>query len=499
MNTENSGKTGRRAGQSFSTANPSAVLSDSYDVAVIGSGPGGQRAAIQAAQKGRKVIVIERRLFKVGGVSLHTGTIPSKTLREAVIYLRGLRRRKIYGPSHRFSDDITLEDLMERVKQIWDYEMQLLDTMLRQGGVDVIYGQASFVDPHRLRVENQNGEVIGRIRADKIIIATGTSPSLPEDIPFDYESILDSNFIFSSKCHINRLPRSLIVYGAGVIGSEYAAMFAALGSKVHLLDSHEQMFPFIDHDILKILMDSFAEMNMEIHLGQKYKKISRTSDGKARLETDKGLILEADAILFSKGRKPCIEPLRLENAGVLLGERDVIRVDDHYRTNVEHIFACGDVIGFPALASVSAEQGRIAARYALNLSVPYHKPELFPLAIYTIPEMSSIGKTENQLIKENIPYLKGVSGYRDIAKAAISGDITGALKLLFHRDSHALLGVHLIGDQASEIIHIGQIVMTFNGDVEYFVRNVFNYPSWAEGYKLAALEGLNPSQEPAAP
>lgn len=466
-------------------------IEGTYDVAVIGSGPGGQRAAIQCAKNNAKVIIIDRRACKVGGVSLHTGTIPSKTLREAVIYLRGLRRKHIYGPSHRFSEEITLTDLMERVNQIWEYEINVIDGQLRRNGVDVFYGQASFIDRNTLSIDNMQGKQIGKITADKIIIATGTIPRHPEDVPFDYDVVLDSNFIFSSKSKVKKLPDSLIIYGAGVIGSEYAAMIAALGKKVYLVDSHERMFPYIDNDILDILQESFAEMNMEIHMGHKSTKISITGDGKGRLESDGGLKLEADAVLFSKGRIPCVEPLKPEKIGLEVTDRKLVIVNDRYQTNIENIYACGDVIGFPALASVSAEQGRAAARYALGLEAKHHRPELFPLAIYTIPEMSSIGKTENELIREKIPYEKGIAKYSEIAKAAIIGDDRGALKLLFHRETHKILGVHLIGDQASELVHIGQIVMTYGGDLEYFVKNVFNYPSWAEAYKVAALRGLN--------
>ncbi|MCP5108313.1 MAG: Si-specific NAD(P)(+) transhydrogenase [bacterium] len=461
------------------------------DVAVIGSGPGGQRAAVQSAKKNKKTLIIDRRIQKVGGVSLHTGTIPSKTLREAVIYLRGLRRRKVYGPSRRFDGEVTLKDLMDRVYAIWEHEISVIESQLKRNGVQVVYGQASFIDNHTLSVENKEKEEIARIHADKIIIATGTVPRHPEDVPFDHKVIFDSNFIFSHKSKIKQLPRSLIVCGAGIIGSEYAAMFGALGRSVHLVDDYQQMFPFIDKEILKLLQTNMAAMNVTFLLGQKRKKIEVTPEGKGRLITTDGTILEADAILFSKGRLPCVDPLKLENTRVRLTERRTIKVNECYQTGEENIFACGDVIGFPALASTSAEQGRVAARYAIGTEVTHHKPELFPLAIYTIPEISAIGKTEEELIKENVPYEKGFANYSEIAKAAIAGDDVGALKLLFHRNTREILGVHLIGDQASELVHIGQIVMTFKEKLDYFIKNVFNYPTWAEAYKVAALDGLN--------
>jgi len=466
------------------------VLKKKYDMAVIGSGPAGIRAAIQCAKKGKKVVVIDRRELKLGGVSLHTGTIPSKTLREAVLYLKGMRRRKIYGESRRFNDNITLNDLLERVDVILDHELKVINTQLNKNGVDTIYGQASFSDAHNLEIKNRWGEITAAINADTFFIATGTIPRHPDDVPFDFKAILDSNFVFSHKNRVEKLPRSLIVYGAGVIGSEYAAMFAALGANVWLVDSYKELFPFMDRKIVSVLREHMEQMGMKILLGQSYTEISTTADGQARLVTENGIVLEADALLFSKGRIPCVDPLNLDLIGVETTDRKLIKVDDQFRTSVSHIYACGDVIGFPALASTSAEQGRLAARHALGLEPESH-PELLPLAIYTIPEMSSIGKTEQQLTEENIPYEKGLAYYYEISKATIAGDDTGLIKILFNPESRELLGIHIIGDQAAEILHIGQMVMTFNGKLDTFINNVFNYPTWAEGYKIAALNGIN--------
>ncbi|MCP4214897.1 MAG: Si-specific NAD(P)(+) transhydrogenase [bacterium] len=469
-----------------------------YDIAVIGSGPGGQKAAVQAAKKGKRVVVIDRRECKVGGVSLHSGTIPSKTLREAVLYLRGLRRKKIYGQSRRFTDKISLQDLLERVNTILAYELRLIESQFKRNGIDIIYGQASFKDSHNLEVENRQGDKIAELAVDKVILATGTIPRRPADVPFDYKTIFDRNFIFSSRSQLDLLPKSLIVYGAGVIGSEYAGMFAALGCEVTLMDDHKMLFPYIDQDIVRVLREHLEKMGVIIKMGQKAKAFSVvTAEGKkkGRIETEDGSIVEADAILFSKGRLPCVEPLKLENAGVECGERNVIKVDDHYRTTAENIYACGDVIGFPALASTSAEQGRVAARCAVGAHIKHHKPELFPTALYTVPEISTIGKTEEQLIKEKVPYVTGIAYFYEIAKAAIAGDDTGALKLLFHPETRKILGVHIIGEQAAEIVHIGQLVMSFGGTVDSFIYNVFNYPTWAEAYKIAALNGMNKLKE----
>lgn len=462
-----------------------------YDAVIIGSGPAGISAAIQCAKAGKKTVVIDRREFKLGGVSLHTGTIPSKTLREAVLYLKGMRRSKIYGKSHRFNENITLKDLLERVDIILMHELQVIASQLRQYHIDIIYGQSSFCDPFHLDIHNHAGEKLAHLKADLIFIATGTIPRHPEDVPVDYKTILDGNFIFSHKSKLEELPQSLIVYGAGVIGSEYAAMIAALGAKVWLVDSFAQLFPFVDSETVAVLLEQFAKLGINMQMGHTYKTISTTPNGKARLETQDGVVFEADTLLFSKGRVPCVDPLLLDNANVAITETKLIKVDEHYRTTVPHIYACGDVIGFPALASTSTEQGRVAARFALNLEISYNRPELFPIAIYTIPEIAMIGKTEAQLIKENIPYEKGISNYHDIAKAAISGDDTGLIKLLFHKETRELLGVHIVGDQAAEIVHIGQLVMTLKGNLDTIIQNVFNYPTWAEGYKVAALNGIN--------
>jgi NAD(P) transhydrogenase len=466
-------------------------LVEKYDIAVIGSGPAGQKAAIQSAKFGKRVVVIDRREYKVGGVSLHSGTIPSKTLREAVLYLKGLRRSKIYGSSHRFKERITIKDLLESVELIIFYEMKIIESQLKRNGVELLFGQASFLDEHTLEVRNRKKEWVAELYADKIIIATGTVPRHPEGIPFDYKAIFDSDLFFTSECGLKDLPTSMIIYGAGVIGMEYASMFAALGCKIWLIDRHVDVFPFLDNDIIKYLKLLMSDMNITFILGQDFRKIDVTKEGQGRIHLVNGSSLEADIVLFSKGRLACIDELSPEKIGLQLTDRKLIKVNEFHQTSLEHIYACGDVIGFPALASTSAEQGRMASRHALNLDVESHRPELFPIAIYSIPEISTIGKTETDLIKEEIPYVKGIAWYREIAKAAIFGDDTGLLKMLFHAKTKELLGIHIIGEQASEIIHIGQVVMAHHSGVDFFLNNVFNYPSWAEAYKVATLDALN--------
>lgn len=462
-----------------------------YDIVVIGSGPAGQKAAIQSAKEGKKTLVIDRRDHKLGGVSLHSGTIPSKTLRESVLYLKGLKRKKIYGKSKRAEDRIVLADLLERVEIILCYELKIIEKQFNRNGVDVLYGQASFLDKNSIQIKDRDGKIVSEVTAKKVILATGTIPRHPDDIEFDHKVIFDSNFIFSTKSKIEKLPESLIVYGAGVIGSEYAGMFAALGCEVRLMDNHDFLFPFLDKEIVNILTQTFEQYGVKINMGSAYSKIEVTSEGKGRITLTNGKYFEADVILFSKGRLPCVDPLKLDKIGVQTSDRKLIKTNQNYQTSIENIYACGDVIGFPALASTSAEQGRIASRNALNMEIKHHAPELFPAAIYTIPEISYIGKTEEQLIKENIPYKKGIAYFYEVAKAAIAGDDTGMLKILFDPVTTHILGIHIIGEQAAEIIHIGQMVMAYNGKLDSLIHNVFNYPTWAEAYKVAAFNGIN--------
>ncbi len=462
-----------------------------YDIIVIGSGPAGQKAAIQSAKEGKKTLVIDRRDHKLGGVSLHSGTIPSKTLRESVLYLKGLKRKKIYGKSSRSGKRIVLADLLERVEIILSYELQIIEEQFKRNGVDVIYGQASLLNNKTIIIKDRNNELISEVKANKIIIATGTIPRHPDNIKFDHEIIFDSNFIFSTKSKLKELPKSLIVYGAGVIGSEYAGMFAALGCDVRLIDDHKFLFPFLDQEIVEILINTFKEYGIKISMESPYEAIEALKNGKGRITLKDGKCYEADVILFSKGRLPCVDPLKLDKIGVQTSDRNLIKTNDKYQTSVENIYACGDVIGYPALASTSAEQGRIASCNALDLPIKHHAPELFPAAIYSIPEISYIGKTEEQLIKENIPYKTGIAYFHEVAKSAIAGDDTGMLKILFDPVSTSILGIHIIGEQAAEIIHIGQMVMALNGKLDSFIHNVFNYPTWAEAYKVAALNGIN--------
>jgi len=462
-----------------------------YDVIVIGSGPAGHRAAIQSAKAGNKVLVVDRREFKPGGVSLHTGTIPSKTLREAVLYIKGLRRKYVYGSSRYSRERVRMDDLTEKVNSILEYEIKVIENQFKKNGINIIYGEASFIDKNNISVKSSDRGKQGLFYGDKFVIATGTSPRRPKDIRFDHSVIFDSDFIFSSKNRRKELPESLIVYGSGVIGTEYAGMFAALGCNVSIIDRHPSVFPFLDKDIVELLVKFYKDLGVKFYLGKEYEKIGVDNSGKAKLITKDGSEFEAEALLFSKGRFPAIEKLNLKNSDVKLNDNGTIKVDRCFRTSIENIYACGDVIGFPALASTSAEQGRLAGRYLSGLDSECGIDESYPFAIYSIPELSSIGFTEQELIKGKIPYLVGTGYYYEAAKAAISGDDRGALKLLFHPETKKLHGIHIIGEQAAEIVHIGQIVMELDGTIDYFISNIFNYPTWAELYRVAALNGLN--------
>lgn len=466
-----------------------------YDVVVIGSGPAGHKAAIQSSKAGKKVLVIDRRELKPGGVSLHTGTIPSKTLREAVLYIKGLRRKYVYGSSRFSRETVEMDDLTEKVNSILGYEVKVIENQFRKNGIDIIYGEASFINTTSVsvRISDEQKPVI--VKGEYFLIATGTVPRRPEDIPFDSNVIYDSDFIFSKKNRRKKLPHSLIVYGAGVIGTEYAGMFAALGCDVTVIDRHKSLFPYIDKDIVKLLKGFYEDLNVKFALNEDYERIEISEVNEAVLTTKKGNVFRSETLLFSKGRRAAVEELHLENANVKLNSNGTIKVNKCFRTSEENIYACGDVIGFPALASTSAQQGRLAARYLTGLDKECKIDESYPFAIYSIPELSSIGATEQELIESNTPYLKGIGYYYEAAKAAISGDDRGALKILFHPETKKIHGIHIIGEQAAEIIHIGQIVMELDGTLDYFISNIFNYPTWAELYRIASLNGLNRLRE----
>jgi len=450
---------------------------------VIGSGPAGQRAAIQGAKSGKRVGVVERREC-VGGACINTGTIPSKTLREAVMHLSGYAYQGIYGVNYRVKEKITMADLAFRVQHVIKTEIDVIVSQLNRNGVQVLAGYASFIDPHTVRITNLTGSV--DYHAENIIIATGTKPAESPKVPYNNRNIINSDQILN----MQEIPKTFIVVGGGVIGVEYTCMFATLGVRMILVEKRPRLLEFADGEIVEALSYHLRDNRVTMRLNEEVSSVEEMPDGSvvANLESNKKIT--GSALLYAVGRQGNVDELNLAAAGLEADDRGRIKVDADFRTKVPHIFAVGDVIGFPSLASVSMEQGRIAAARAYGLPVQSN-PAAYPYGIYTIPEISFIGKTEEQLTDEDVPYEVGVAYYREIARGQIRGDTTGRLKLIFHRETRAILGVHIIGDGASELLHIGQAVMILKGTVDYFVDTVFNYPILAECYKAAAFNGLN--------
>jgi NAD(P) transhydrogenase len=455
----------------------------SYDLVVIGSGPGGQRAAIQAAKSGKRVAVIEKR-EAVGGVCINTGTIPSKTMREAVLHLSGFYYQNFYGANYRVKGVVTMADLNYRVQRVIENEVAVVQTQLQRNGVELLHGAGSFLDAHRVQVENGNGR--NELGAANVLIATGTKPAVNAKVPVNGRTIIDSDQILD----MTQIPKTLIVVGGGVIGVEYACMFATLGVRVTIVEKRPRLLEFADTEMVEALTYNMRDRRVTMRLNEEVESVEELADGRvaAMLVSKKRAM--GDALLYAVGRQGNVDGLNLAAAGVTADERGRIHVDADYRTAQPHIFAVGDVIGFPSLASVSMEQGRIAAANAFNIKIQ-SDPATYPYGIYTIPQISFIGKTEEQLTQQDVPYEVGVAYYREIARGQISGHTEGRLKLLFHRETLELLGVHIYGEEAAELLHIGQAVFSLKGKVTYFVNTVFNYPTLAECYKAAAFNGLN--------
>lgn len=455
-----------------------------FDMVVIGTGPSGQKAAVQAAKAGKRVAIVDKRDF-VGGVCVNTGTIPSKTLREAVLYLSGFRERNIYGASYRVKQNITMEDLQLRCNYVMGNEIDVIKHQMHRNTIEMINGLAQFEDPHTLRVRTINGD--RPVTAEHIVIAVGTSPTQPESIPFTGDKIFTSDGLLQ----MSDVPRSLAVIGAGVIGIEYASIFAALGTRVTVIDMRPTLLSFVDEEVTGALTYHLRQQRVTVRLGERVDHIEldpKTNKVITYLQSGKRVTTEK--ALYSIGRTGSTGKLNIEASGLEADNRGRLKVNNDYQTAVSHIYAVGDVIGFPSLASTSMEQGRLAAAHAFG--VPTNSiPELFPYGIYTIPEISMVGKTEEELTDAGIPYEIGKAHYKEISRGQIIGDQIGMLKLLFGLEDHRLLGVHIIGEGASELIHIGQAVMAFGGTVDYFVNTVFNYPTLAEAYKVAALDGIN--------
>jgi NAD(P) transhydrogenase len=454
-----------------------------FDLIVIGSGPAGQRAAIQAAKCGKRVVVVEQRDV-VGGTCINTGTIPSKSMREAVLHLSGFQYQGIYGVNYHVKDKITVADLNFRVNQVIKTEVDVTQAQLARNGVAVIMARASFLDATHVRVENTRGQA--DLEAPAILIATGTKPAVSPTVPINGRNIINSDQILS----VGEIPKTFIVVGGGVIGVEYACMFAILGSRVILVEKRPRLLEFADNEMVEALSYHLRDHRVTMRLNEEVASVEETPEGGviACLKSNKRI--QGDALLYAVGRQGNVDELNLAAAGLEADSRGRIAVDAEFRTKVPSIFAAGDVIGFPSLASVSMEQGRMAAANAFGIKV-HSNPATYPYGIYTIPEISFVGKTEEQLTDEDVPYEVGMAFYRETARGQIRGDTTGRLKLIFHRETRAILGVHIIGEGAAELLHIGQAVMTLNGTIDYFVDTVFNYPTLAECYKQAAFNGVN--------
>jgi NAD(P) transhydrogenase len=455
-----------------------------YDLLVLGSGPSGQKAAIAASKLGRRVGIVDRRDM-IGGVCINTGTVPSKTLREAVLYLTGLSQRDLYGSSYRVKEEITVSDLAARTQHVIARQTDVIRNQLARNHIAMITGTGRFDDAHAIWVVDGGEGRDTKVTADKIIIAAGTRPARPESVDFDDRTIVDSDGVIN----LEAVPRSMVVVGAGVIGMEYASLFAALGTKVTVVERRAKMLDFCDDEIVESLKYHLRDLSVTFRFGEEVAAVEKHQTA-ALCILKSGKKIVADTVMYSAGRQGQTDDLALEAAGLSADRRGRIEVDSNYQTAVDNIYAVGDVIGFPALASTSMEQGRLAAQHACGEPVrEIH--ELQPIGIYTIPEISFVGKTEDELTDSSTPFEVGIARYRELARGQIVGDSYGMLKLLVSPETGKLLGVHVFGTAATDIVHIGQAVMGCGGTVEYLVDAVFNYPTLSEAYKVAALDASN--------
>ena len=455
-----------------------------FDVLIVGSGPAGQHAALHAARGGKRVGIIERKP-RIGGAGLQTGTIPSKALREVAYLASRLGRR---GMREAFSDYVLrrhglLAETIHRKEMVINQQESVILQQLMEYGVSLIPGEVSFVDDHTLEVQREGREV-RCLQADSIVLATGSRPRRPAEVPFDGKTVLDSTSILQLK----RLPHSLTVIGGGVIACEFVSIYAALGVEVTIVDSHDQVLSYLNKDVVEVLTDTLHSMGVKFHMNSRYNAI-RKEENRICTELESGEKLYSDILLFAQGREPNVDSLKIDNAGIET-RNGWIKVNDYFQTSQPHIYAIGDLIGWPALASTGMEQGRLAAQHLLGMPVPSLANKL-PMAIYTIPEISSVGSTERELKKAGIDYVVGRGWYNKSGRGQIIGDTSGLLKLNVDRKTRQLLGVHIAGESASELIHIGQLVMNMNGTVDDLQQNVFNYPTLAECYKMAAKDCLN--------
>jgi len=455
---------------------------ETFNLVVIGCGPAGEKGAAQAAYFGKRVAVIERASV-VGGSCINTGTVPSKTLRESALYFSGLKQRGLYGIDYSLKENLTVHDFMHHERAVVEMERRRILKNLELHKIELVRGQASFEDPHTLVVSGAEGS--RRLRSDIILIASGSKPHRPAEIAFDDVHTFDSDTFL----RMDRIPKSLAVIGGGVIGCEYASIFMALGVDVTLVDGRDQLLPFLDAEIAGRLRDRFLSLGMHLWFNERPIKVENHALG-ARLFMKSGKTLEVEAALFAAGRRAAVDGLALDKAGLALNDRGYIPVDQNYRTAANHIYAAGDVIGFPALASTSMEQGRVAVCHAFGLKYKQRVASLLPMGIYTIPEISAAGETEDSCKEKGIDYCVGRAHYENNARGHITGDTAGMLKLIFARSARKLLGVSMIGESATELIHIGMMVLDKGLTIDEFIEQVFNYPTLSETYKYAAYDGL---------
>jgi NAD(P) transhydrogenase len=465
---------------------------DTYDLIVIGAGPAGEKGAAQAAYFGKRVVVVEREPYP-GGAGTNTGTVPSKTLRETALYFSGLNRHSLYGVDYQLKSELTVKELMYREHEVVRSLRQVISENLGRHRIDVIHGLGSFEDPHTVRVVAA-GQPDRVLQAEVILIATGSVPTRPTDVPFEDPRVHDSDEILE----LERLPRTLAVVGAGVIGCEYTTIFGALGIKVTLIDGRDRLLGFLDAELADQLRLQMGFLGIDLRLKEGVSRYVPEADG-VRLELQSGDSLVVDQVLVAAGRVANVGKLAIERAGLGVNKRGLIAVNERYQTSVEHIYAAGDVIGFPALASTSMEQARVAMVHAFDL--PKYKTQvapIFPLAVYTIPEIAMAGETEESCRQHRIDYCVGRGFYRTNARGQITGDLSGEVKLIFRYPDKRLLGVHIIGEIAAELIHVGLMALQTECTIDMFVNTVFNYPSLGDAYKYAAYDGLGALQRRAA-
>ena len=463
-----------------------------YDLVVIGSGPAGEKGAAQAAYFGKRVAIVEKT-FQVGGAGINTGTVPSKTLRESALYFSGLGQRGLYGVDYTIKHDLTVRDFMYREQEVVKALREVVRQNVERHRIDLIQGAARFEDPHTIAVEPTDADFVRRIQGDVILIATGSVPTQPKNIPFEDERVYDSDEILQMR----HLPRTLVVVGAGVIGCEYTTIFAALGIHVTLVDGRDRLLAFLDAETADRLRMQMELLGVDVRLRDGVTRVDARPDV-VNLDLKSGDRLAVDAVLFAAGRVGNTRGLALEKAGVDVNDRGLIPVNEHYQTAVAHVYAAGDVIGFPALAATSMEQARVAMCHAFDLKYKTRVAPIFPLAVYTIPEVAMVGETEESCREKSIEHCVGRAAYRTNARGQITGDLSGQVKLVFRYPDKTLLGVHVIGESASELVHVGLMVLLAGGTIDTFINAVFNYPTLGDAYKYAAYDGLGAVQRRAA-